>query len=638
MPVNYLPFRNSSVVSNTKSKLIHPVMIEAEDIPLLAPDDVHYTNPGEITEKDLLDPTPEKVTEEQERIRITEGTNYGPDRFYNRASPTSQDTDDVTEPVQKLDQNAENTSILKTDDSPDQKDLLDPNPTEYEIPAGVVDYYNEAALTAKKRNSLPDEAFGLPKTRQYPLHDRKHVHQAILMFRHCKNPKDQQILANNIKRAMKKFNMDVQISEKNPLYQYMPHTITETTESIVYNLKDVAKKALIDKDINKDRAAYNNVFMNARFYCDQFDSVREILSENNQFDFVENCYPNLVTHNFFVRMQCSLGHLGAIQDLYQELGIRYPLSVDFGSPIGTLDKQLDQISFVLDSYYDNSYNWFKVDLVHDMDHIIYCVQLYSVLGMILLNPTFTPAMLNDRHRAILYNWLDRVSYHYDLLKLQEPESKGYYAEAQYLHDLLWNYLDDPYSEEIKGYMMCNFISSMASVRNNSDERSIRDPNLYTKADMTSYLVRALNMDDSIWLLPDQLEYPVLDRYSVRFAMDMIQRVCTESEDHVSEYVSNLNRKYHELGCTFQISPDHPYAKYAEKSMVHLTSVLSEGETAVEDHGTSVSGNPNDTDVPWYKRYDVSGYLYRDGLENKERGPNDTKPVKSTDLMHFDSFL
>lgn len=635
MSVNYLPYRTSSVISNTKSKLIQPVMTSAEDIPLLATDDVHYTNPGEITEKDLLDPTPEKVTEEQERIGITEGTNYGPDHFYNRSSPTSQDTDDITEPVQELDHDAQSEPILKTDNTSDQENLLDPNASDHEVPSGVVNYYNEAALTAKKRNKLPDDVFGLPKTRQYPLHDRKHVRQAILMFRHCKNPRDQQILANNIKKALKRFNMNVHVSEKNPLYQYMPHTVSEST---VYNLKDVARNALIDRDTNKDRAQYNSVFMNARFYCDQFDMIKAILSENNQMDFVEQCYPNLVTHNFFVRMQCSLGHLGAIPDLYQELGIRYPLSTDFGSPIGLFDKQLDQTSFILDSYYDNSYNWFKIDLMHDIDHIIYCVQLYAVLGMILLNPTFTVSMLHDEHYAILHNWLDRVTYHYDLMQLQEPDSKEYYAEAQYLHDLLWNYLDNPYSEEVKGYMMCNFISSMASVRTNSDERLTRDPNLYTKADMTSYLVKALNMDDSIWLLPDQLEYPVLDRYSVRFAMDMIQRVCTEFEDHVDEYVQNLNRKYHELGCTFQISPDHPYAKYAEKNMIHLTTILSEGETAVEDHGTSVSGNPNDTDVPWYKRYDVSGYLYRDGLENKERGPNDTKPVKSTDLMHFDSFL
>lgn len=633
MPLDYSHYRTSSVISSTRKKIIYPV--QPDDPSLL--DDVNQDDsPGEITEKDLLDSTPEKITVEQHDVGIMENTNYGPDRFYNTSSPIAQETDDQTEPVHELDQITSNQPLLQSDNDSKPSNVLSSDHNRGEHPREIVSYYNEAALTANRRNALPDEVFGLPKTRQYPLHDRKHVHQAILMFRHCKSSADQKVLAANIEKAMKRFNMTTKIGPKNPLSKYIkPESMNESSDRLLQN---TVRDALLDSDVQKDRVQYNSIFLNTRFYCEDFNKIAEDAIRDNHLMFLDRCYPNLVTHNFYVRLHSSLGKLGACQDIYQEMGIRYPFSDVHTGSISVSIKVDDRIPYLIDSYYDNSYNWFKMDLSDDVDHVLYCMNLYAILGEILLNPTFTESVLKLDHLTVLNAWIDRVSYHYDLLKMQEPDSKPYYREAQYLHDLMWNFLDDPDSEEMKAYFMCQFVTNMASSNTNSDDRAMRDHSLYTKADATAYLINAMNKDDSIWLIPEMLEYPIINRYSVRLAVDMIHRIISDYPDYVGEYTTNLNRKYHDMGCTFRIPSDHPYVKYAPKEMVDDFLVLTEGETAVDDPGTSISGNPNDVDVPWYKRYDVSGYLYRDGLENKERGPNDTKPVKSTDLVHTDSFL
>ena len=144
-----------------------------------------------------------------------------------------------------------------------------------------------------------------------------------------------------------------------------------------------------------------------------------------------------------------------------------------------------------------------------------------------------------------------------------------------------------------------------------NDTATTDPSLVTKSDCNKYLVQQLGYDDSIYLIPDKLEYPIINRYSVKLAMDMINQVKKEFPEDINTFVKNLNRKYKELGCTFSITPDHPFAPYADANIIdHMTFILVEGDTAVDDSdGASEIGSPNNkTDQPWYKRLDYTGTL------------------------------
>lgn len=69
--------------------------------------------------------------------------------------------------------------------------------------------FKEAKLSAKDRDALPDEVFGLPKLRMYPLNDEEHVRAAIRFYGHCED-KYKKELATNIRKAIKKFKMDIE--------------------------------------------------------------------------------------------------------------------------------------------------------------------------------------------------------------------------------------------------------------------------------------------------------------------------------------------------------------------------------------------------------------------------------------------
>ena len=110
------------------------------------------------------------------------------------------------------------------------------------------------------------------------------------------------------------------------------------------------------------------------------------------------------------------------------------------------------------------------------------------------------------------------------------------------------------------------------------------------------------------------------------AMDMIREV---DETDRAKYARVLNKKYKEFGCTFSISIDHPYAEYADQNIIdHMTRVLSEDDTVVDDQGTSDAG-PSPDQAPWYVRSDVNGNVGQNLLQNKELGPNDKKNVNLT---------
>lgn len=86
---------------------------------------------------------------------------------------------------------------------------------------------NEATLSSKERKSLPDKTFGLPEKRKFPLNDYDHVVLAIKFFNRC-DKKDQEELAKNILKAMRKYKIPTdKIGKNNKLRNYMNGSITE---------------------------------------------------------------------------------------------------------------------------------------------------------------------------------------------------------------------------------------------------------------------------------------------------------------------------------------------------------------------------------------------------------------------------
>jgi len=82
----------------------------------------------------------------------------------------------------------------------------------------------EEALTSKQRNGLDDNDFGIPELRKYPIHDKKHVEQAVKMFNHV-DKEYEKILAKRLLKAMRKFGVSTDsIGEKNRLRSYISET------------------------------------------------------------------------------------------------------------------------------------------------------------------------------------------------------------------------------------------------------------------------------------------------------------------------------------------------------------------------------------------------------------------------------
>lgn len=89
------------------------------------------------------------------------------------------------------------------------------------------------------RSELPDDKFGIPSERKYPLDTEAHVRSAIKFFNYVEDKYEKQ-LANNILNAMKEFNItDVKVGENNRFKKYYNQPAMEryvmNTEDIYYN-------------------------------------------------------------------------------------------------------------------------------------------------------------------------------------------------------------------------------------------------------------------------------------------------------------------------------------------------------------------------------------------------------------------
>jgi hypothetical protein len=80
---------------------------------------------------------------------------------------------------------------------------------------------NEEKLSSKERNQLPDEAFGIPSLRKFPIHDKSHVMDCIKKFNYVDQEHEAE-LARNVIKKMKEYNIPPEtVGEKNRLRKYL---------------------------------------------------------------------------------------------------------------------------------------------------------------------------------------------------------------------------------------------------------------------------------------------------------------------------------------------------------------------------------------------------------------------------------
>lgn len=119
----------------------------------------------------------------------------------------------------------------------------------YYMTNGKVKTISEETLTKKERDRLPDEKFGIPSERSFPLHDRTHVVSAIRYFKYCPKLKRKE-LANNIQREAKKYG--ITIDEKSLVSKYITETVNEDTKVKVREILE--ENAVFESLLNLNEA------------------------------------------------------------------------------------------------------------------------------------------------------------------------------------------------------------------------------------------------------------------------------------------------------------------------------------------------------------------------------------------------
>ena len=89
-----------------------------------------------------------------------------------------------------------------------------------------------AKLTSQQRKNLPDDQFGLPEDKAYPMPDEAHVRSAITYFNKCPQGKKKE-LAGNINRIAKSYGMKVKLSTDSPFKHYADKEILSESAELV---------------------------------------------------------------------------------------------------------------------------------------------------------------------------------------------------------------------------------------------------------------------------------------------------------------------------------------------------------------------------------------------------------------------
>lgn len=184
---------------------------------------------------------------------------------------------------------------------------------------------NEAKLDSKERKALSDDEFGLPEKRKFPLNDKKHVLLAIKFFNRC-DKKDQEELAKNIFKAMKKYDIPMDaIGKNNKLRNYMKESVKESTIGEMYPGNPIVglnteKEMIVDNMMNN---AFTSLEIDEDIIEKCLRATTEVLM-NNMDNFYVPYIPYIQEHS---NMDMNIGFykdLNGIFVMNESTGLRSP--------------------------------------------------------------------------------------------------------------------------------------------------------------------------------------------------------------------------------------------------------------------------------------------------------------------------
>lgn len=467
MSLNYIPMSTPDVASIRKEILVN-IEDPIQNRSLLDPDvdgNEEIINNDDRGER-LMDPDAQDYTgADIYRAKMMAETHYmdPSDLYYNNSH-------DIT----NLSSGDNNPSLFGKEESTDQESLLDTDNDDFNYvpkevygaisyPSDHDEYYNESAMKAAERNALDDSEFGLPRLRKYPLNDKKHVKFAIRMFGHCKDPKDRAELAKRIFAKVKEFDMDVKIGKGNPLYEYAPKSLQESFATLSAEVPGIVSEEQFDKGTEKERQIRNlQIAARTANVLNFQPALGKAIANLKEYSFLEYFYPDVKSTAFSIRLLTCLGGLATNDMIWKLYGLRPPLCVDDTQPLTHPNKlSPEEFEDKVIPWFRKQANWYHEGKAEDSIHIEYCLSLYSVLGMILLNPEFNMDSLDDYWMGVLTDWLNHVQSEYDELSATVNSASEFY-HRQYLYDLCWNPTENPMDEAIVTRNIINFASTMIS--------------------------------------------------------------------------------------------------------------------------------------------------------------------------------
>ena len=154
------------------------------------------------------------------------------------------------------------------------------NMTQYDL------YQSLYEMSAAERNSLEDSDFGLPEKRKYPLDSIAHIKSAIKFFNYV-DKEDEKELADNINKAVKKYNLKVNIGSKNRLSNYINESVL--TESWIFN------KDNVEYNLDKFKSGKSNILLITGLSGSGKSTLgekyaKEYKTEFIELDIFEHCY------------------------------------------------------------------------------------------------------------------------------------------------------------------------------------------------------------------------------------------------------------------------------------------------------------------------------------------------------------
>lgn len=214
---------------------------------------------------------------------------------------------------------------------------------------------NEAKLDSKERKALSDDEFGLPEKRKFPLNDKKHVLLAIKFFNRC-DKKDQEELAKNIFKAMKKYDIPMDaIGKNNKLRNYMKESVNE---GLFSRDNDPHKKIINKYDKGRPKALSNKIYNICKNeFCPLLeDTIENICTEPSYIKFNHSKED---VELYYVSLECSTEDRNNISKFLKNISIKGTKSL--------LPKSIKDVCIL---EYNNSIYWISQKCEYENNNTI----------------------------------------------------------------------------------------------------------------------------------------------------------------------------------------------------------------------------------------------------------------------------